>query len=148
MTSNSRKYFNSIAETAKLHWKSMVIAALTLLFFYVFMISRSNGWFAWALSVPPSIVIIITAWCRVNDMSANNLGWHWQARKVGLALSGSGAAVIMVAPFTSTPLFPGWEVLIVLWGVALSWFTTPNMVPWWKYITGTVPQEGEAGKEE
>lgn len=148
MKTNFGKYFGNLMSIFMLHWKALAFALAVMMFFYVFMVSRSNGWFAWVLSVPPGIVIMITAWCRVTDMSACNLGWHWQARKVGLALAGSGAAAVMVAPFTTHQLFPGWEVLIMMWGFALAWLTTPNMVPWWRYITGTTPASCKGGAEE
>lgn len=137
----------NLSKTVKMHWKALLFAIATLLFFYVFLVSRSNGWFAWSLALPPAVIIIITAWCRVTDIAPNRIGWHWQARKVGLVLSGSGAAAVISAPFTEYQLFPSWEVLVMMWGFALAWLTTPNMVPWWKYITGTAESDLAPGAD-
>lgn len=93
------------------------------------------GWFTWALALPAHLIIIVTALARVKDLKEMNL--RSQVRRIGLVLSGAGSVVFMMAPFVdSIGDFPTWKALLLVWGVAFTWLTTPNHPPWWKYITG------------
>lgn len=125
-----------VARFIRQHGKAAVGVMALLSFFYLYIAQSSNVWLAWGLTVIPGIIVIITAFCRVADLSENRTGAHWEARRIGLVLTGSVVAVILVAPFTLKPIFPSWEVVILLWGLGLTWLTTPNMVPWWKYVSG------------
>lgn len=130
------------------HWKALVVALITLTFFYVFMMQRDQSWLAWFLAIPPCLVIIITAWCRVTDMSAQITDWSSEMRKVGLTLAGSGGGVVLAGPFGLYQFFPSFELLVLLYGFAFSWFTTPNMVPWWQYISQGPCDRTKQGSEQ
>jgi hypothetical protein len=40
--------------------------------------------------------------------------------------------------------FPSWREVILRWGMALVWLTTPHMPPWWRYISGRYKTLNEA----
>lgn len=110
-------------------------AALTLLLIYWAASSVERGWMTWALSVPPLTIIAITAMARLKDITA--IGKRWFVRRQGMILVGAGAISLIAAPMMGyTNAFPSWRALLLFWGVALTWLTTPNMPPWWKYING------------
>lgn len=149
MNANELKdYAMTQVKTFIQHWKALAVALVTLTFLYVFMTHRDQSWLAWFLAIPPCLVIIITAWCRVTDMGAQIVGWSSELRKVGLTLAGSGGGVVLAGPFGSHPSFPTFELLALLYGLAFSWFTTPNMVPWWQYISQDPCDRTKQGTEQ
>lgn len=94
------------------------------------------NWFTYIVSVPPAVIVLITALARVNDIKPEQSSKRWHVRRAGLILAGVGAMSFLTAPWSTPELFPSWKSVILLWGLALAWLTTPNMPPWWKYITG------------
>lgn len=44
--------------------------------------------------------------------------------------------MLMATPFLEDPAFPTWRAVVLLWGFALTWLTTPDHPPWDYYITG------------
>ena len=42
---------------------------------------------------------------------------------------------------------PLWREVIFHVGLALTWITTPNMPPWWKWITRKDATEDESAKD-
>lgn len=93
------------------------------------------GWLTWSLGVPPLLIIIITAIARAYDIEDQSLRGF--ARKMGMVLVAASAASLLVSPLLGyTMSFPLWRQVMLYWGIALAWLTTPNMPPWWKYING------------
>jgi hypothetical protein len=89
----------------------------------------------WALSVPPLAIIIITVAARLQDITA--LGLRWWIRRAGMLAVGCAAVGLIAAPLMGyVASIPTWRELLLYWGIALTWLTTPNMPPWHKYITG------------
>lgn len=111
------------------------IACLLVLGFYTMITFTSRGWVSWAFSVPPLIIILITAVARIHDITA--MGNKWFFRRLGFTLSAMGAVTLLVAPLIGySGAFPSWRTLSLYWGIALVWLTTPNTPPWWRYVSG------------
>lgn len=93
------------------------------------------GWLTWGLSLPPLAVIILTALARAYDIK--DLSARGFTRKMGMILVAASAASLLVSPLLGYTLsFPLWRQVMLYWGFALAWLTTPNMPPWWKYVSG------------
>lgn len=113
----------------------LVLAACLLLGLHWASTSLERGWLSWWLSLPPLVIIVITALARINDITAT--GKRWFFRRLGLLLVAGGALSLGVAPLLGYSLgFPSWTNLVLYYGMATTWITTPNMPPWWKYVSG------------
>lgn len=110
-------------------------AAAALIAIYWLTTSVTRGWVSWAMSVPALAIMAITAVVRLNDITA--VGKRWFVRRLGMILVGTAALSLVAAPLLGySNSFPSWRAVLLYWGVALTWLTTPNMPPWWKYISG------------
>lgn len=80
------------------------------------------------------IVLLLTAIARLNDISRTQMSMTWQFRRLGMTLSGVGSlgTAVLIMEGRYGPRL--WETLLLV-GITLSWITTPNHPPWWKYIT-------------
>lgn len=93
------------------------------------------GWLTWGLGAIPLLIVILTALARAYDIK--DLSWRGFTRKMGMVLVAASATSLLVAPLLGyTASFPLWRHVMLYWGFALAWLTTPNMPPWWKYISG------------
>lgn len=110
---------------------------------YVASLTIPANWFTYLAIVPPSVVVLITALARLNDIKPDQKGKRWHVRRAGLILAGIGAMSFIGSPWAHSPLFPSWKAVMLMYGLALAWLTTPNMPPWWKYITGEFRVKGE-----
>lgn len=124
------------ADMARLQWKSFMFAVFLILLVYTASLYVMPGWVTWAMIFPASLIVAITALARVNDIGPERMGRRWEVRKVGLILAGAGSVMIMATPFTESPVFPTWRAVVVMWGFALTWLTTPDHPPWDYYISG------------
>lgn len=131
-----KNYFSEVWVSAKRQWLPFTIAVFVVMGVYFLSLFIPPGWITYWLTVPASLVIAITALARANDIGAERTGWSWQLRKIGLVMAGAGAVMMMSTPFLDDPRFPGWRIVLILWGFAFTWITTPNMPPWTYYITG------------
>lgn len=131
-----KQYFREGWDVAKLQWKSFVMAILIIAFFYVMSLIAPPGWVSYLFCVPPAFVVAITALARVNDIGPERMGRRWEFRKISLIMVGTGAVMVLVTPFTESPAFPTWRGVILMWGFAGAWMTTPGMPPWDYYVTG------------
>lgn len=88
------------------------------------------------LIVIAALIILVTAVARLNDIKKEQKGKRWWARRIGLFFVSVAMLMIVASYFTTQG--PHWlqtTRLFTLWGVALTWLTTPGMPPWWKYIS-------------
>jgi len=81
-----------------------------------------------------SVVVIITAVARLNDMRKEQHEIRWWVRRAGMLI------VTLAALFNIfSALYPAAFIEVVhtalLLGFTIAWVTTPNHPPWWKYIT-------------
>jgi uncharacterized membrane protein YdjX (TVP38/TMEM64 family) len=96
------------------------------------------------LCVIPAFLILITALARLNDIKRSQNSKRWWVRRLGL-LGVFVSMTMFIAGFFFT-FAPYWKQVIALaglWGVLLTWMTTPGMPPWWKYIARNDPPENE-----
>lgn len=110
------------------------VLMLVLLSLYGLTVLVPVGWLTYGLSTAALLVIWLTAVARVNDITASGRRWH--LRRLGLVLCGTVAVVLIAAPLFPPVDFPTWNEVLLRWGFAITWFTTPNMPPWWQYISG------------
>lgn len=110
-------------------------AAIIILALHLIGDSLVPGWLTWALGAPALVIITTTAAARVHDITGMEMRWF--VRRLGMLLAAGGAVSLLLAPILGyTNAFPTWRSVALQWGFALAWLTTPNMPPWWKYITG------------
>jgi hypothetical protein len=122
-------------DVARLQIKPFLASVAILFGLYLASLFIPPGWATYAAIVPAALVCALTALARTNDIGVECLGTRWHVRRVGLILAGAGAVMLLATPFTSMT-FPTWRAVIFVWGIALTWITTPNMPPWHDYITG------------
>lgn len=130
------KLLSHVKDKAVLNAVPVAATAIILASLYALGIVVKPGLITYCLSLPALAVIATTALARVNDIKKENDGWMWQLRRVGLTLVGTAAVVGVYSPITDPASFPTWKGLVLYYGFALTWLTTPNMPPWWKYISG------------
>ena len=87
---------------------------------------------AYLISVIPLAVLAVTAVARVNDISPEKLETRWHVRRAGLSIVAAAAVALILSPGTYTA---SWKDVALYVGMAMTWVTTPQMPPWWKYIT-------------
>ena len=111
------------------------IAAVVLLAIFTLGPGAGPSWLTWAATVPAWVIVGLSAAARLLDIT--ELGKRWLVRRIGMILVASGAWALIVSPLLGySNSFPTWRTSCMYWGFALSWLTTPNMPPWWKYISG------------
>lgn len=127
--------FVEAKDIARIQAKPFMFVLAVLAIVYLASSLYEPGWITYAASVPPSLVITLTALARVNDMGPEAMRGKDHLRRFGLIFSGTGAVMVLFWPATDT--FPiSWRLVVLLWGVACTWITTPGMPPWQDYITG------------
>lgn len=131
-----RQRLMEAVDVTKLQWRAFTVAVVTLLAVYFGSVFIPPGVVTWLLIIPPSLVVAVTALVRVNDIGPEKMQLVWHVRRLGLIMAGAGAVMLMATPFGKAPSYPTWRVVVLVWGIALAWLTTPGMPPWWLYITG------------
>ena len=100
------------------------------------------GWTTYLLGMPPLVIIILTAIARAYDIKDQS--WRGFTRKMGMILIASSSLSLLMSPLLGyTMSFPLWRNVMLYWGFALAWLTTPNMPPWWKYVSGEYKLKGD-----
>lgn len=131
-----KQSFIEAKDVARLQWKPFATTVLLILGIYFGSQVVEPGLTTYLLSLPPTLIIALTALARVNDIGPERMTWRWHVRRIGLVLAGSAAVMVMGSPFTDTGYAISWRGLVMLWGVAGAWLTTPDQPPWEDYITG------------
>lgn len=90
-------------------------------------------------SVLPLMIVIITCIARVNDIGRSNKEMHWHFRRLGFVLVGGASGWLLLSPMWDFS-YAGEAGVTFFFGQAMVWVTTPNMPPWWRYITGEFRQ--------
>lgn len=143
---NLKQSFIEAKDVARLQWKSFLAAFVTLFSFYVASLTVPTGWITWTLCLPPALVMILIVYSRVNDIGVEKMGRRWQARRIGLILSGAAVGTAVATPFMNPQLFPSWIVVTLFYGVAMTWTTTPGQPPMDVYILGDYDPESAKGR--
>lgn len=123
-------------DLAKHQWKPFCAALVAVVVFYFFSVLFAPGWVSYLFIVPPCLVIAMTSLPRVNDIGPELRGLRWEARRIALIMAGVGAVMMLGAPFASDPNWPAWRTVVLCWGFAVAWMTTPGRPPWDYYISG------------
>lgn len=112
-----------------------ITAAAVILLLFTVIGDVAPSWLTWAATVPAWVISGLTAAARLHDIT--EIGKRWFVRRLGMIMVASGALALIAAPIMGySNSFPTWRGSCLYWGFALSWLTTPNMPPWWKYISG------------
>lgn len=114
---------------------ALTLAATCLLVLLWGITQIEPSWFSWFATLPAHAIILMTVLARVKDLKDMKLRSH--GRRMGLIMVGTASVAFASSPFFLTlGDFPTWKMVLMVWGLALTWFTTPNQPPWWKYISG------------
>lgn len=87
-------------------------------------------------------MISLIALARINDIDRDKTGKRWWMRRIGLLMVLASMVMTVSAYFTLTA--PYWDAIrkmLFYLGVLISWMTTPNQPPFWKYISRNDSQE-------
>lgn len=88
-----------------------------------------------------ALIILVTAVARLNDIKRSQSSKRWWVRRSGFGLTSVSMLMFIASHFTISS--PHWDAIMLitgLWGIALTWLTTPGMPPWWKYISKHDPE--------
>lgn len=89
-----------------------------------------------------AVIILVTSVARLNDIKRHQTGKRWWARRLGLLMVAVAMGGTIASFFTvGTPYWRSILQLLMLWGFALTWITTPGMPPWSRYITRYDPKD-------
>lgn len=134
------RVWNKLKANKRHFWPATVgVAAVSG---FQFAASRwAPGWASYFVTFPALVAILVTCLARLDDIGLDKRAPNWQARRFGLILVGVGCVYLLVGPFSEEAVFPSWIGSMLSWGVALTWVTTPQLPPWWKYITGEYKQK-------
>lgn len=131
-----RKQLVEAWDLARHQWKPFAVALVAVALVYFLSVYVAPGWVTYLAIVPPALIVALTALPRVNDIGPEIRGLRWEARRIALILTGVGAVMMLGAPFASDPNWPAWRTVVIVWGFAVAWMTTPGMPPWDYYISG------------
>lgn len=137
------KIFNSNTRPAQA--AQTILSVVLLIGIHWATTSLPRGWVSWLVCLPAWLIIIITAMARLHDITETSKRWFF--RRIGLILVGAGTASLAMSPLLGyAGSHPSWRTVVVFWGFALAWITTPRMPPWWRYISGEYKlKEGQQG---
>ena len=96
-----------------------------------------NFWF-W-VSLPGWLVIAITAFTKLGELTRNQWNLRWQARRLGFIGAGTIAAVMILTPISEDFWLysePTWRSAAIAWSWGLVWMTADNQPPWYMYFSG------------
>lgn len=123
-------------KTAKSKAFSALSALVCLAAAYFLLVCQNSGMAVWLLGLPAAAIVATTALVRGNEIPVELHSWRSHLRRAGFLFASIGAVGFVVSPFGPTGSWPSARGLFMLWGMASTWLTTPNMPPWWDYITG------------
>lgn len=135
-----RQQFVESWDLAKHQWRAFTGTLVILLGVYWLSKVVQPGWATYLLMLPAALLVVITAYARLNAIGPELMGWVWQVRRMGFLIIGIGSITLVGLPFMASPRFPSWTGVLVMWGLSMNWLTTPNAVPWDWYLAGKYRQ--------
>lgn len=120
----------------KKNQRASFAATAALLLLYAASVWLPSGVITHLLASVPAAAIGITALARVNDLSEDHASNRWQIRRLGLILAGVASVIYILGGLAAATHPIEWREVLLLYGVAFTWVTTPDQPPWWQYITG------------
>lgn len=127
---------NWIKEHMSAHVIAGTLTAGVVIAAYLLGVYVQPGFVSYLASIIPLGVICVTAIARVNDIPKNKVSKRWQLRRAGLSITAGASAIALLGPLAGVATMPTWEIVALYWGFAITWFTTPEMPPWWRWISG------------
>lgn len=122
---------------------ALLLGAAGLVVGFNLLADVEPGWGSWIAAAPALLVLMLTVVARLKDLT--DMRARSQFRRLGLILVGAASLIYFMAPLTSAGYpFPTWTLVLLAWGMAFTWVTTPNMPPWWKYIARELTEEETA----
>ncbi len=115
--------------------RPVVMVTALLMGIYGCTIAIKPGLLTTVLSTIPLLGIAASALARVNDIGQGKNSKRWHVRRVGLTMAGVGALTLCAAPIMGLEGPPPWKDVIFKWGIILTWLTTPNVPPRWRWIS-------------
>lgn len=109
--------------------------ALVTVIVYLIGVSSLGAVLGYVAAVPALVVTLITAVARLNDIDQEDTSKRWHVRRAGLSIVAASSAAMLFAPVMGVHMSLGCVALA--WGFALTWLTTPEMPPWWRWISGS-----------
>lgn len=134
-----RDFFDSLKPRPQpfVPFACIIVVVFTFYFASAFV---QPGWVTYWMSTLPLLVIVLTAWARLNDIKETDL--RYQARKLGLILVIAACTGLILKPWVAVQMdWPTWSEVMLRAGFALVWLTTPMMPPWDRYISGKFRQQ-------
>lgn len=119
-----------------MHLAAGSVTAAVVVATYLLGVYVPPGVFSYVASLLPLSVLFITALARANDIKEDKVEKRWQLRRAGLSIVAAASVIAMLGPVAALAGWPSWNTVALYWGVALTWFTTPSMPPWWRWISG------------
>lgn len=120
-----KEYSNAVAAV-------VTVVVITAAYFVGVYVGPSI--WSYIVALPALAVILITAIARVNDIDKSLASKRWQVRRAGLSVTAGASAALLAAPLAGASM--SWGTAALIWGFALTWLTTPEMPPWWRWISG------------
>lgn len=127
---------NWIKERMSAHAIACLLTGGVVLAAYLLGVYVRPGVVSYLTSLVPLGVICVTAIARVNDIGKDKVSKRWQLRRAGLSVVAGASAIALLGPVAGLSAMPTWETVALYWGFAATWFTTPEMPPWWRWISG------------
>jgi len=122
----------------KAHALPFLVVVIFIMTFYMMSVHIEPGWLTYLISTICLVLIALTALARVNDIPFGNTSARWQVRRLGFIMVLAACVGITIAPWIedSGCTWPAWRAVMMHMGVLAVWMTTPNMPPWFRYISG------------
>ena len=131
-----RHFLKQFEGLKTLHAMQAIVATGVVGLFYWLSTVVPTGPISWLVAIPADIIIALTALARLNDMPKDQTSKRSQVRRLGFLMAGVAAVGYIGIALGGPPQYPPWKSVMLQWGVALAWLTTPGMPPWWRYISG------------
>ena len=141
LTKEDKIMFYSTCRRIRRQLPAIIFLTMLVMAAYYASIHIPPGWMTYLVSSAALIIMAVTALARLDDIAPEQASKRWQSRRAGLIFTIAGVGAIGLEPLAKITShgvidFPSWGHVLLHWGVALTWITTPNMPPWWKYMTG------------
>ncbi|HEY4598294.1 hypothetical protein [Corynebacterium sp.] len=145
-----REMFSPKYRRARLHIGPFLFMVALTLIVYACSVFIAPGVVTSVLSSGALLLIALTMLARLDDISPKAHGLAWQARRAGCVMAGSAAVGCAAEPLLDMMFgvrmdWPTWKEVVLRWGIALVFLTSPNMPPWHRYILGWYRERSHEG---
>lgn len=125
-----RQQLIEAADLFRYQYKAFATTAGILLIVYSLSYVIPAGWPTYLIMLPAALLNLATCYARLNALGPESMGLQSQVRRVGFLILGVGIGTFIGLPFVEQPVFPTWRSVMMMYGLALVFLSTPGMVPW------------------